>query len=277
MNNKLENTFKVLFPFVLVSLGTYFFYLRDMNGLDILAPYIKPIIDPLYSILNNIFNTNLNFTYDLEPSLSAAEHKAYFGGYLTTLWLTTLSVSIGLVLGIFIAFLTTFQIRFLNMLINEYLDLVRGLPVTILLFIFAFAIFVKFDESFYIAMIALGLNSSAYVAEIIRGGIDSVDKGQMEAARAMGLSYTQAMQKIVFPQALKNMIPALANEFISLFKETSVVAFISVADLTQQSKITQSILYDPAPFIFAGVLYYASVKVFTFCVRIIERRLKKHD
>ncbi len=234
----LENSFKVIFPLLVVAITTYYCY-----------PF----------------------------ELSKVEHLAYLKSYGVTLGLTSFGLIIGLIGGFTLAFLLVLRIRLVTMLINEYLDLIRGMPLMLLLMIFAFVIFAQFDEVFFVAVIALGLNSSAYVAEIIRSGIESVDKGQMEAARSMGLSHFKAMRLIVFPQAIKNIIPALANEFIALFKETSVVAFISVVDLTFQSKIFQSLLYDPKPYIFAGVVYYASVKIFTFCVRLLEMRLKKHD
>ena len=234
----LENAFKIIFPCSIVLLGTWFFY-----------------------------------PFELSPT----EHRAYLSAYFTTIKLTSFGLLIGVVLGFLLAFLLYLRVRIIELLINEYLDLMRGLPITILLFIFAFVIFVRVDDSFYVAMLALGLNSSAYVAEIVRAGIGSVDKGQMEAARAMGLGYSASMRYVVFPQALKNVAPALANEFISLFKETSVVAFISVVDLTFQSKVFQAVLYDPKPFIFAGVVYYASVKIFTFFARLLEERIKRND
>ena len=138
-------------------------------------------------------------------------------------------------------------------------------------------IFATWSDNFYVALIALGLNSSAYVAEIVRSGINSVDKGQMEAARAMGLNYYVSMREVVFPQATKNILPALANEFISLFKETSVVGYISLIDITMQSKSLQAVFYSPEPVIFTGIVYYVSVKFFTFLVKILERRLNRHD
>lgn len=221
-----------------------------------------------------------NYFYPFE--LNKQENIDYLKSYGTTLLLTSSGLVIGLAGGFVLAFLLCLKNNILTALINEYLDFIRGIPIVLLLMIFAFYIFteqgiINIDNALYVAIIAIGLNSTAYVTEIIRSGIESVDKGQMEAARAMGLSNLQAMKMIIFPQALKNIIPALANEFISLFKETSVVSFISVIDLTFQSKIFQGILYDPKPYIFAGVVYYASVKIFTICVRILEARLKKND
>ncbi|EJF7416239.1 amino acid ABC transporter permease, partial [Campylobacter jejuni] len=127
------------------------------------------------------------------------------------------------------------------------------------------------------AILALGLNSSAYIAEIVRSGINSVDKGQMEAARAMGLDYKTSMKEIILPQATKNILPALANEFISLFKETSVVGFISVIDITMQSQSLQAVLYNPKPIIFTGLVYYVSVKIFSYFAKKLELRMNKND
>lgn len=238
MNNLFERSFKVFFPLLIVFVGTYYFY-----------PF----------------------------ELSRIEHRAYLTSYITTIKLTILGLALGMAVGFLVAFLSFLRIKLLTMFINEYLDFMRGLPLTILLFIFAFVVFVHMDDSFYIAVLALGLNASAYIAEIVRGGIESVDRGQMEASRSVGLNYGQTMRHIIFPQAIKNVTPALANEFISLFKGTSIVAFISVVDLTFQSKIFQAVLYDPKPFIFAGIAYYGSVKVFTFFVRMLEQRMKRND
>ncbi|MFG5142565.1 amino acid ABC transporter permease, partial [Campylobacter lari] len=148
-----------------------------------------------------------------------------------------------------------------NFIIDEYIDIIRGTPILLQLLIFSVVIFATWSDNFYVAIIALGLNSSAYVAEIVRSGIQSVDKGQMEAARAMGLNYSASMRLIIFPQAIKNILPSLMNEFISLFKETSIVGYISVMDITMQSKSLQAIYYNPKPIIFTGLVYYVSVKI----------------
>ena len=194
-----------------------------------------------------------------------------------TLQLTFGGIIIGIILGFFLAFLKTLGIRVLSFIIDEYIDIIRGTPVLLQLMIFAFVIMATFSDNFYAAVIALGLNSSAYVAEIVRSGINSVDKGQMEAARAMGLNYNVAMKEVVLPQAIKNILPALANEFIILFKETSVVGLIGIFDLTMQSKSLQAVLFTPEPILFAGAVYYASVKFFSLLARLLEKRLNRHD
>ena len=233
-----EKFFRVLFFVVIVSAGVYYFYPTELNE---------------------------------------AQRLAYLKSYGVTLGLTIGGTAIGVTLGFILAFLKFLNIKILSFLIDEYVDILRGTPIILQLLIFSVVIFATWSDNFYVALIALGLNSSAYVAEIVRSGINSVDKGQMEAARAMGLNYFVSMREVVFPQATKNILPALANEFISLFKETSVVGYISVIDITMQSKSLQAVFYSPEPVIFTGIVYYVSVKFFTFLVKILERRLNRHD
>ena len=233
-----EKFFRVLFFVVIVSAGVYYFYPTELNE---------------------------------------AQRLAYLKSYGVTLGLTIGGTAIGVTLGFILAFLKFLNIKILSFLIDEYVDILRGTPIILQLLIFSVVIFATWSDNFYVALIALGLNSSAYVAEIVRSGINSVDKGQMEAARARGLNDYVSMREVVFPQATKNILPALANEFISLFKETSVVGYISVIDITMQSKSLQAVFYSPEPVIFTGIVYYVSVKFFTFLVKILERRLNRHD
>ena len=233
-----EKFFRALFFVVIVSAGVYYFYPTELNE---------------------------------------AQRLAYLKSYGVTLGLTIGGTAIGVTLGFILAFLKFLNIKILSFLIDEYVDILRGTPIILQLLIFSVVIFATWSDNFYVALIALGLNSSAYVAEIVRSGINSVDKGKMEAARAMGLNYYVSMREVVFPQATKNILPALANEFISLFKETSVVGYISVIDITMQSKSLQAVFYSPEPVIFTGIVYYVSVKFFTFLVKILERRLNRHD
>ncbi len=217
------------------------------------------------------------FFFSYPTELSHLQQIAYLKSYGVTLGLAFGGITIGIVLGFFLVFLKFLEIKVLNFIIDEYIDILRGTPIILQLLIFSVVIFSTWSDNFYVAIIALGLNSSAYVAEIVRSGINSVDKGQMEAARSMGLDYTASMKEVVFPQAIKNILPALANEFISLFKETSVVGYISVIDITMQSKSLQAVFYSPKPIIFAGVVYYTSVKFFSFCAKKLEQRLNRHD
>jgi len=214
------------------------------------------------------------FTFPSE--ISDANKIALAKSFGTTMKLTIGASILGIIIGFILAFIKFLGIRVVNFLIDEYIDIVRGTPVLIQLMLFVLIILASMD-SLYPAIIALGLNSSAYVAEIVRSGINSVDRGQMEAARAMGLNYRTSMQEIVFPQAVKNILPALANEFISLFKETSVVGMVGIMDITMRAQSLQATLYSPKPIVFAAVVYYASVKIFSFLVKLLEKRLNRND
>ena len=253
------------------------------NQSSILNPNLRPI--NLTKIFNerffkfifviSIIIIGLYLTFPAD--LTQAQKLAYQNAYFTTIMLTFVGISIGVILGFLLAFLKFLDIKILSFIIDEYIDIIRGTPVLLQLMIFAFVILATLSDNFYAAIIALGLNSSAYVAEIVRSGINSVDRGQMEAARAMGLSYSASMRLIIFPQAIKNILPALANEFISLFKETSVVGLIGIFDLTMQSKSLQATLFTPEPILFAGVVYYANVKIFSVIAKLLENRLNKDD
>ena len=253
------------------------------NRSFILNPNLRPI--NLTKIFNerffkfifviSIIIIGLYLTFPAD--LTQAQKLAYQNAYFTTIMLTFGGISIGVILGFVLAFLKFLNIKILSFIIDEYIDIIRGTPVLLQLMIFAFVILATLSDNFYAAIIALGLNSSAYVAEIVRSGINSVDRGQMEAARAMGLSYSASMILIIFPQAIKNILPALANEFISLFKETSVVGLIGIFDLTMQSKSLQATLFTAEPILFAGVVYSANVKIFSVIAKLLENRLNKDD
>ncbi|WP_033915587.1 amino acid ABC transporter permease [Campylobacter sputorum] len=215
------------------------------------------------------------FTYPDE--ISSDQALSYLESYNTTLILTIGGITIGIVLGFILAFLKFINIKILSFIIDEYIDIIRGTPVLIQLMVFSFVVFAAWSNNIYAAIIALGLNSSAYVAEIVRSGINGVDNGQMEAARAMGLDYKTSMKEIIFPQAIKNILPALANEFISLFKETSVVGMIGIFDLTMNAQSLQATLFTAKPILFAAVIYYISVKIFSFLAKMLETRLNKND
>lgn len=222
-----------------------------------------------------IATLGIYFTYPQE--LTNDQAMSYLHSYNTTLILTIGGIFIGIVLGFILAFLKFLNIRALSFIIDEYIDIIRGTPILIQLMVFSFVVFATWSNNIYAAIMALGLNSSAYVAEIVRSGINSVDNGQMEAARAMGLDYKTSMKEIIFPQAIKNILPALANEFISLFKETSVVGMIGIFDLTMNAQSLQATLFTPKPILFAAVIYYISVKFFSFLAKMLETRLNKND
>ncbi|MBR8465635.1 amino acid ABC transporter permease [Campylobacter sp. faydin G-140] len=233
--------------------------------------------EKFFKILFFIFIVTVGVYYTYPSELNNVQLMAYLKSYGVTLGLTFGGIVIGITLGCILTFVRFLNNKIINFFIDEYIDILRGTPIILQLLIFSVVIFATWSDNFYVAMIALGLNSSAYVAEIMRSGINSVDRGQMEAARAMGLNYMVSMREIIFPQATKNILPALANEFISLFKETSVVGYISVIDITMQSKSLQAVFYNPKPVIFTGIVYYVSVKFFSLLAKKLEQRLNKND
>lgn len=201
-------------------------------------------------------------------------------GLRVTLEVTLFACLLGLVLGFIIAIIrsthdTTGKLRFLNFLCKVYLTVIRGTPVVVQLLIIYFVIFGSTDvDKVVVAIIAFGINSGAYVAEIVRSGIMSIDKGQTEASRSLGLSFFQTMRFIIIPQAFKNVLPALANEFIVLLKETSVCGYIALQDLTKGGDIIRGRTYDAfMPLIMVAVIYLVMVCILTALVTRLERRL----
>ena len=202
-------------------------------------------------------------------------------GLGVTLKVTIVAVLIGIVLGFLVAIVRstydkTHKLKILNFICNVYLTVIRGTPVVVQLLIIYFVIFGSFDiDKVIVAFLAFGINSGAYVAEIIRGGIMSIDDGQFEAGRSLGFNYIQTMRYIILPQALKNVLPALANEFIVLLKETSVAGYIALQDLTKGGDIIRSRTYDAfMPLIAVALIYLAMVMLFTKLVELLERRLR---
>ncbi len=159
-----------------------------------------------------------------------------------------------------------------------YLTVIRGTPVVVQLMIIYFVIFAWSNNGTMIAALAFGLNSGAYVAEIVRGGIMSIDNGQFEAGRSLGFNYVQTMRFIIIPQTVKNVLPSLANEFIALLKETSVAGYVAVQDLTKAGDIIRSRTYSPfMPLIAVALIYLVLVMFFSWLVGKLERRLRNSD
>ncbi len=210
--------------------------------------------------------------------------KYLFDGLLTTLLITFFAVLIGLALGFLVAiirstYLKTGKLKILNVICKIYLAVIRGTPVVVQLLITYFVIFGSVDISkVLVAILAFGINSGAYVAEIVRGGIMSIDNGQFEAGRSLGLNYRQTMQHIIMPQALKTVLPALANEAIVLLKETSVAGYIAIADLTKGGDIIRSQTFSPfLPLISVALIYLVIVLLLTHLTGKLERRLAAND
>ena len=205
-------------------------------------------------------------------------------GLKITLLVTVFAVLIGVVLGFLIAIVRTThdktgKLKILNAICKVYLTVIRGTPVVVQLMIIYFIIFGSVDISkVLVAIIAFGINSGAYVAEIFRSGIMSIDNGQFEAGRSLGFNYAQTMMYIIMPQAFKKVLPTLCNEFISLLKETSVSGYIALQDLTKGGDIIRSRTYDAfMPLIAVALIYLAMVMIFTKLVSLLERRLRNSD
>jgi len=201
-------------------------------------------------------------------------------GLAVTLKITFFAVILGFILGFGVAVVrniydNTKKLKFLNFLCNIYLTVIRGTPVVVQLLIIYFVIFssIKIDKSIA-AVLAFGINSGAYQAEIFRSGINSIPKGQMEAGRSLGFNYRQTMVNIIMPQAIKNVLPTLGNEFIVLMKETSVAGYIALDDLTKAGDIIRSRTYSAMmPFLAVALLYLIMVMFFSHLLKMFERRL----
>ena len=205
-------------------------------------------------------------------------------GLMVTLEVTLFATLIGIALGFIVAIIRathdrTGKLKILNVVCQVYLTVIRGTPAVVQLLITYFVIFGSVNVSkVLVAVLAFGVNSGAYVAEICRAGIMSIDIGQMEAGRSIGFSYTQTMWYIILPQAFKNVLPALGNEFIVLLKETSISGYIALQDLTKGGDIIRSRTYDAfMPLIGVALVYLALVLGFTKLVSILERRLNQSE
>lgn len=203
-------------------------------------------------------------------------------GLLNTIIITLGALAIGVVIGTLIAITKYFcegnkKLRIFSWLCDLYTTVIRGIPITVLLLMFFYIVLVAAD-GVTVAIIAFGINSGAYMAELIRSGINAVDKGQMEAARSLGMSKGQAMAKIIFPQAIKNILPAIGNECIALLKETSVAGYVAIVDITRAATNIRNKTFDAVnPIILLAVIYLLMVVIMTKLLSILERRLRKSD
>ena len=214
-------------------------------------------------------------------------------GLKNTLIITFFSLLIGIFLGIVVALVRSsydrtyadmqkgfkkFLFACVNKICTLYLTVIRGTPVVVQLMIMYYIIFATSRNSLLVAILAFGIKSGAYVAEIVRSGIMWVDIGQLEAGRSLGFDYKETMIRIIIPQALKNVLPALANEFIVLLKETSVAGYVTIRDLTMGGNIIRAATYSPfMPLIAVAVIYLVMVMFFTWLVGILERGLRKSE
>lgn len=209
-------------------------------------------------------------------------------GLRNTLLITFLAVLIGIVLGFLVAIIRSshdkmekpgIALKILNFICNVYLTVIRGTPTMVQILIMYFVIFTSAGiPKLFVAVVTFGINSGAYVAEIVRSGIMSINEGQTEAGRSLGLNYVQTLRYIIMPQAFKNVLPALANEFIVLLKETSICGYIGMEDLTKGGDIIRSITYEPTlPLLSVAAIYLILVCGLTALVKKLERRLRTSE
>lgn len=215
--------------------------------------------------------------------------KLYLKGLVTTLELTVVALILGVVLGVVVAVIRTahdqqrlghrsWVLGVVNGICKVYTTVIRGTPMMVQLLIWGFVIFKTSRNRFLVGVLGLGINSGAYVAEIVRGGLMSVDAGQSEAGRSLGLGYLDTMRFIVIPQAFKNILPSLGNEFITLFKDTSLVSAIGGMELVYFAQAVGGKTYDVMyPYLGIAVMYLVFVMIFTWLQGKLERRLRESD
>ncbi len=200
-------------------------------------------------------------------------------GIGVTIKVSLLAVAIGIVIGLIIAFCNLSKSKVFNTIGKVYTDVIRGTPSVTQLMIIYFVVFATVNwEKWIIAAIAFGINSGAYVSEIIRAGILSIDKGQTEAGRALGLSGIQTMSNIVIPQAVKNIFPALCNEFIVLIKETAIVGYVGLVDIQKAGDFIKSSTFEAfMPLIATAIIYFVLIKILTLAMARVEVALRKSE
>lgn len=204
-------------------------------------------------------------------------YSFYLRGLSMTLKLAVFAVLFGTVFGIFIGLMRISKRKPISLLSTSYVNFIRGIPVMVQIYLIYYGLHLNIPD-FWAAVAALTVNSSAYIGEHVRAGIQAVDKGQMEAARCLGMPYIKAMRLIVIPQAIKNILPSLCNEFILLIKNTSVVSIIGLHELTYLSNAIRANTYLAfEPLIVTAFIYFCVTYVLKKCVGILERRLKESD
>ena len=258
--------------------GTRYRQHRHGNPEFLMSSYRYLIKEKVVNVLAEFIDKfRLNFIED-------KRYEFIFNGLKTTLIITAFAVLIGIVLGFIIAMIRsthdrTGKMKILNAICKVYLTVIRGTPAMVQLLIMYYVVFAVHDPGKMItAIIAFGLNSAAYVAEIVRSGIMSIDQGQFEAGRSLGFNYRQTMLLIILPQAFKNVLPALANEFIVLMKETSISGYIGITDLTRGGDIIRSQTYEALlPLLAVAAIYLILVMFLSYLVGKLERRLRSSE
>lgn len=233
-----------------------------------------------------------NFFFQLYQTFVYQDRWKFFTSGLKITFIVTLgALAIGIVIGLLVGVIRTAHdtiepnkrsklLSFFNAVCNVYLTVIRGTPMMVQLLIMGFVVMVPKSETATVlcGIITLGINSGAYVAEIARSGIMSIPKGQMEAGRSLGFNYVQTMWHIIIPQAIKNILPALGNEMITLLKDTSLVSVIALRDVTKQAQNIVSKTYQAfVPYISLAVIYLIIVIIMTKLLGLLERRLRRSD
>lgn len=242
------------------------------------------------SWLQNLPEWIQNFVYQLYQTFVYQDRWMFFVEGLKITFIVAIgALCIGVVIGLIVAIIrvthdTVHQpmwfIKLLNAICKVYLAVIRGTPMMVQLLIMGFVIMVPKTEGamIFCGILTLGINSGAYVAEIARSGLNSIDRGQMEAGRSLGMSYLQTMWKIVIPQAIKNILPSLGNEMITLLKDTSLVSVIALRDVTKQAQNIVAKTYQAyVPYISLACIYLIIVLVLTKLLSLLERRLRKNE
>lgn len=230
----------------------------------------------------------MNFLIEIYKALADAiyfnliredRYILFIKGLGVSLQLTLYAAIIGIIIGLLVAFARMTNSKILNKIGSLYVDVIRGTPAVVQLVIIYYAILGSSSlPKLGVASVAFGINSGAYVAELIRAGIQAVDKGQMEAARSLGFSYAQSMRYIVIPQAIKNILPALVSEAIVLLKETAIAGYIALDDLTRMGDIVRSRTFDAyTPFIVVALIYLYITSILTYFLGKLEGRMRLSD
>lgn len=233
----------------------------------------KGLIDKYMTNAANAMNDDSGFI---------SKYGSFFlKGIKITILISLIGVALGSILGAFVALMKLSKIKIISWIASIYIEILRGTPMLVQVFIVFFGITAALGldiSALVCGTIALVINSSAYIAEIIRAGINAVDKGQMEAARSLGLNYRQTMKSVIMPQAIKNILPSLGNEFVTLNKESSIVSTIGVGEIMFNAQVVQGISFDPfTPLLVAAALYFVLTFVLTRIMNMIEGRLNASD
>lgn len=233
----------------------------------------KGLIDKYMTNAANAMNDDSGFI---------SKYGSFFlKGIKITILISLIGVALGSILGAFVALMKLSKIKIISWIASIYIEILRGTPMLVQVFIVFFGITAALGldiSALVCGTIALVIKSSAYIAEIIRAGINAVDKGQMEAARSLGLNYRQTMKSVIMPQAIKNILPALGNEFVTLIKESSIVSTIGVGEIMFNAQVVQGISFDPfTPLLVAAALYFVLTFVLTRIMNMIEGRLNASD